>query len=509
MSLKVFRCLWSVVFLLITTQLRVDGQQSMCAPVSNNPLVMENLCNDAGRTQAVPAIHKTSVSKPAQDLLTLTAAEINSMKLTESPMILMGDVLQFEANREDFVLEVYLSNGKEIVIQPQIPANAQDIVVGWKKSRAKLDYLESLNRYIVGMKITALHQSGAPLLLRGVKIDRKGRYILELEKSSPGPQRKQFEPPMSYPTDPHVMTASVTMPSLLGREPQTGFMASHIPAFSMAPMMFQSSGADGNHYKYTGKEFDAETGLYYYGARYYSPALGRFTSPDPVMIKIDRLLDPQRLNLYAYAANNPVTYRDPDGRDLVSGSGDQKQIKSALKEIASHPGGREFLQKMDKLTQTIRLSTGTGMKRNDGSPTPGRNGPAPGENPAIVRTTDSSNKIVDVKGPTIEVTIDPAMSQMMRDTHDPDAPKSNAELLGHELKEVEQKDFQLPHSETGTTLEIDAILDTKVDKNLQKSADQFVDDLLKPNSQPTPTPTATPTPTTTPTPELKDKKEPN
>jgi hypothetical protein len=120
-----------------------------------------------------------------------------------------------------------------------------------------------------------------------------------------------------------------------------------------------------------------------------------------------------------------------------------------------------------------------------------------------VRTRDSSNKIVDVKGPTIEVTIDPAMSQMMRDTHDPDAPKSNAELLGHELKEVEQKDFQLPHSETGTTLEIDAILDTKVDKNLQKSAEKFVDDLLKPNPQPTPTPAATPTP------ELKDKKEPN
>jgi RHS repeat-associated protein len=474
----------------------------MCAPVSNNPLVMENLCNDAPRAQALPATQKNGVSKPAQESLTLTAAQINSMRLTESPIILMGDVLVFEANREDFVLEIYLSNGKEIVTQPQVAADAQGVVVGWKKGRAKLDYADSLKQYIIGMKITALHQSGAPLLLRGVKIDRKGRYILELEKSNPGPQRKQFEPPMSYPPDPHVMTASVTMPSL-GRESQTGFIASHIPAFSMVPMMFQTSGADGNHYKYTGKEFDAETGLYYYGARYYSPALGRFTSPDPVMIKIDRLLDPQRLNLYAYAANNPVTYRDPDGRDLVSGSGDQKQIKSALKEIASHPGGREFLQKMDNLTQTIRLSTGTGMKRNDGSPTPGRNGPAPAENPAIVRTRDSSNKIVDVKGPTIEVTIDPAMSQMMRDTHDPDAPKSNAELLGHELKEVEQKDFQLPHSETGTTLEIDAILDTKVDKNLQKSAEKFVDDLLKPNPQPTPTPAATPTP------ELKDKKEPN
>jgi len=285
----------------------------MCAPVSNNPLVMENLCNDAPRAQALPATQKNGVSKPAQESLTLTAAQINSMRLTESPIILMGDDLVFEANREDFVLEIYLSNGKEIITQPQVAADAQGVVVGWKKGRAKLDYADSLKQYIIGMKITALHQSGAPLLLRGVKIDRKGRYILELGKSNPGPQRKQFEPPMSYPPDPHAMTASVTM---FRREPQTGFVVSRVPAFSMAPMMFQSSGADGNHYKYTGKEFDAETGLYYYGARYYSPGLGRFTSADPKVISRQRMLDPQQWNMYSYSRNNPTSYFDPDGKEV-------------------------------------------------------------------------------------------------------------------------------------------------------------------------------------------------
>ncbi len=67
----------------------------------------------------------------------------------------------------------------------------------------------------------------------------------------------------------------------------------------------------------TGKERDAETGLDYFGKRYYGSALGRFTSADPIHIKFNRLLDPQRLNLYVYARNNPLAFIDPDGADAV------------------------------------------------------------------------------------------------------------------------------------------------------------------------------------------------
>jgi len=367
MSLKVSRCL-PAIGLLLLVQLQLKAQQSMCAPVSNNPLVMENLCNDAPRAQALPSTQKNGVSKPAQESLTLTAAQINSMRLTESPIILMGDVLVFEANRADFLLEIYLSNGKEIVTQPQIPSGAESAVVGWKKGRAKLDYAESLNQYIVGMKITALHpQSATPLLLRGVKIDRKGRYILELEKSNPGPQRKQFEAPMSYPPDPRVMTASVTMPSL-GRESQTGFIASHIPAFSMVPMMFQTSGADGNHYKYTGKEFDAETGLYYYGARYYSPALGRFTSADPTIQSRQRMFDPQQWNMYSYARNNPLKYTDPDGRELQLATGmsktDEQRVTKSLVEVYRKPGGAQRIERL--AGSSIKYTVGSGDLKGEG-----------------------------------------------------------------------------------------------------------------------------------------------
>ena len=59
-------------------------------------------------------------------------------------------------------------------------------------------------------------------------------------------------------------------------------------------------------YRYTGKERDEESGLYYYGARYYAPWLGRWVSCDPVF-RADKS------NLYAYVGNDPIGYNDPTG----------------------------------------------------------------------------------------------------------------------------------------------------------------------------------------------------
>lgn len=62
----------------------------------------------------------------------------------------------------------------------------------------------------------------------------------------------------------------------------------------------------------TSKERDAETGLDYFGARYYSGAQGRFTSPDP-LLNSGRPTNPQSWNRYAYTLNNPLRYVDPTG----------------------------------------------------------------------------------------------------------------------------------------------------------------------------------------------------
>jgi RHS repeat-associated protein len=77
------------------------------------------------------------------------------------------------------------------------------------------------------------------------------------------------------------------------------------------------SGSTNDPYLFTGKERDTESGLDYFGARYYASNMGRFMTPDwnetPVPIPYGNLGDPQTLNLYAYVGNNPLSRTDPTG----------------------------------------------------------------------------------------------------------------------------------------------------------------------------------------------------
>ena len=76
-------------------------------------------------------------------------------------------------------------------------------------------------------------------------------------------------------------------------------------------------GSTAMHYKFTGKERDAESGLDYFGARYYASSMGRWMSPDwsakAEPVPYSKLGDPQTLNLYGYLTNNPLSRTDPDG----------------------------------------------------------------------------------------------------------------------------------------------------------------------------------------------------
>jgi RHS repeat-associated protein len=62
--------------------------------------------------------------------------------------------------------------------------------------------------------------------------------------------------------------------------------------------------------RFTGQKLDPETGLYYYGGRYYDNEIGRFVSADPF---VQAPYDPQNLNRYSYVVNSPQNYVDPDG----------------------------------------------------------------------------------------------------------------------------------------------------------------------------------------------------
>jgi len=80
---------------------------------------------------------------------------------------------------------------------------------------------------------------------------------------------------------------------------------------------YPATPATDNTHKFTGKERDTESGNDYLGARYYASTTGRFMSPDwsddPVSVPYASLNDPQSLNLYSYARNNPISNMDLDG----------------------------------------------------------------------------------------------------------------------------------------------------------------------------------------------------
>jgi len=88
----------------------------------------------------------------------------------------------------------------------------------------------------------------------------------------------------------------------------SGEVVQHIEYAPFGQVVLQG-GQDVTAYKFTGKELDG-SGLYYYGARYYDPALCRFITADSI---VPDGHNSQKLNRYAYTLNNPVKLVDPTG----------------------------------------------------------------------------------------------------------------------------------------------------------------------------------------------------
>jgi len=89
-------------------------------------------------------------------------------------------------------------------------------------------------------------------------------------------------------------------------------------AYDAAATAMMSSGAcsfrvaSWNHYKFTGKERDTESGLDYFGARHDASSLGRFMSVDPSRLSVNTA-NPQTWNRYTYGLNNPLALVDRNG----------------------------------------------------------------------------------------------------------------------------------------------------------------------------------------------------
>ena len=92
----------------------------------------------------------------------------------------------------------------------------------------------------------------------------------------------------------------------------TGEVYQHLEYFAFGETFVEEQGnTDKMPYKFNGKELDEETGLYYYGARYYDAQTSVWLSIDPMADKYPEM------SAFVFSGNNPVLYIDPDGRDIV------------------------------------------------------------------------------------------------------------------------------------------------------------------------------------------------
>ena len=120
---------------------------------------------------------------------------------------------------------------------------------------------------------------------------------------------------------------------------------------------------DGIRQQFTQKERDTETGLDFFGARYYASTQGRFTSIDSGPFTP---ADPQNFNRYAYVQNNPLKFVDPTGKKLVLLGDDAEDIVSYLEQYTGYKLKRD--QKTGELTidaNSTRNTKGTSKNLAD------------------------------------------------------------------------------------------------------------------------------------------------
>jgi len=119
----------------------------------------------------------------------------------------------------------------------------------------------------------------------------------------------------------------------------------HIEYMPYGELFYEQRNYWGTDYKFNAKELDNETGLYYYGARYYTPEWSLWLSVDPLSDKY-----PHQSN-YMYCSGNPMNRIDPDGRDDY--------------EVNRRTGVIKFVRKTDD--DTHRLIAGKAKYDKDGN----------------------------------------------------------------------------------------------------------------------------------------------
>jgi len=204
----------------------------------------------------------------------------------------------------------------------------------------------------------------------------------------------------------------------------SGFVISHTSLGISGPLYDTRTES-----RYTGKERDTESGLDYFGARYYGSNMGRFMSPDP-FLNSGRPSNPQTWNRYTYGLNNPLRNTDPTG--LYTCSGDKKQCSGVADALKAAQGALGNLKKgsadYKNLSAAIsaygKAGVDNGVHVGFGSTS------GAGNTTVGVMADASGNKMTTADNPTgqnINVTIDPSKNGSLN---------QEAITLGHEGSHV-------------------------------------------------------------------------
>ena len=101
---------------------------------------------------------------------------------------------------------------------------------------------------------------------------------------------------------------------------------------------------------FTSQREMAGLGIYHYGARFYSPKLGRFLSPDTL---VPNFANPQSWNRYSYVLNNPILYTDPTGHFEVTGNDSEAGCNTASCIIDMYSGYGDYEGMDDSLQHYV------------------------------------------------------------------------------------------------------------------------------------------------------------
>lgn len=173
--------------------------------------------------------------------------------------------------------------------------------------------------------------------------------------------------------------------------------------------------------RFTSKERDSETGLDYFGARYFASVQGRFASSDP-LLSSGTIYDPQSWNRYAYTLNNPLKYIDPFGLYVFADGTDdeyKKRFRQGVKDLQKardsfKKGSNEYNRLNRSLTAYGREGVNNGVTiafgaTKDGAPAATSIGVKADPTGAKLTTADNST------GQDTIVTIDPMKNKSAED----------------------------------------------------------------------------------------------